>query len=149
MKSLLEYSFQKCKDKNIIPDIYDKIVEKSRERIRKALRKNKTNIIIKTIFVLKRYGIYHGINFILGDLQNYNKCLWRLSLFHALSSFIFSKTLSKRKEDIFKTCRNYLPSNYDKKEILKYTEEIEENDLSSYIKVYLSFGKHLLPKIYI
>ena len=148
MKSLLEYSFQNCKEK-VHPDIYYKIVEKSRERIRKALRKNKTMIIIKTIYVLKKYGINHGINVILGDLRNYNKSLWRLSLFHSLCSFIFSETLSDRKEDIYRTCRNYLPSDYDDKKILKYTEEIVENDLSTYMKVYLSFGKHILPINYI
>jgi len=149
MKSLLEYSFKICKEE-VHKDIYDKIVEKARDKIRKALRKNKTSIILKTIHVLKKFGMKHGINVILGDLKNYNKSLWRLSLFHTLSSFIFSKTLTERKNDIFITCNNYLPCDniLEKEKILKNTEEIEEDDLSTYLKVYLVFGKHLLPKKY-
>jgi len=100
---------------------------------------------------LKKYGISFTIFVILGNLNNYNKSLWRLSLIHTLSSFIFSKTLDDRKLDIYKTYHIYLPTKKAEKEkdnIIKSLYKINNDDISTYLDVYLSFGKYLLPRKY-
>ena len=157
MKSLLEYSFKSVKNltyENIKTqeekDIYDKVVEKARDKIRKALRKHKTLLIIKTIYYFKNFGINYTITNILGNI--YNKSIWRICLIHTLRSFIFSKTLYKRQLDIIRTYNIFMPTNKaekEKRKIIKYTNEIQVDDISSYLKVYLAFRKYILPKRYL
>lgn len=153
--NLLEYSFRSCRDLNMDnnweKDVYDKIVFRAREKIRKALKKNMSQITIKTIYLLRRYGILKAVPIILGNLYSYKKPLWRLSLFHALTNYIFSKTFIERKLGIITTYQIYFPSSGSKKEkekIINLMKKLNsKSEFPKYLKIYLSFGKNILPTL--
>ena len=164
MKTLLEYSYMssdltfekimKLNPYSIERLIYDKIVEKARDKIRKALKKDKTRLILRTIYLLKTQNLLTVVGEILGCLTVYKRSLWRLSLVHAASSFINSKKDFERIRDIIDTTDNYLPKNgaeIEKDEILtrifqlKASEKKGDTDLNQYIEIYYAFGNFLIP----
>ena len=66
--------------------LLDKVVEESRTIIKKALRKNKTELIMKTIHIIKTDSVLSMIHIICQDLGNIG--LWRISMAHAVTSWI-------------------------------------------------------------
>ena len=157
MKKLLECAFTKCKfvsmnyQTQIEQDIYEKVVELARIKIRKALRKQQGKLILKTIYLVKNFGIYATVEKIIGNFSEYRGSLYRIALLHATVSFISSDTRDKRIKDLIDTADKYLP--YDnpirEKVIEKYLSY--EEDLSiplsifDYIDVYYTFGHFLMP----
>lgn len=156
MKSLLEYSYMQCKEisipkEGLEKDIYDKIVDLAREKIRKALRKQMGKLILRTIYLIKTRGIYETIEEIIGTFQNYEGSSWRLSMIHAVTSYVCSKTKEERILDIFDTCNMYFPCKGAERERAKVEEklvelkEIEEPDIFHYVDVYCQMGNYLFP----
>lgn len=149
MKTLLELSYQKYQGDNILPEeIYWKIVDLSRKRIRKALQKQQTEFILKCIYLFQTTGVVNTINETIGNFQNYSGCIWKIAVLHACCSFIFTPE-EDRLIDIVDTINNYLHiEEVEKREkIIEAMLEINPDDLSDYIRVYLIFGKSLIPKI--
>jgi hypothetical protein len=153
--SLLECAYGKCRELDMNNswerDVYEKIVFRAREKIRRALRKNMTEIILKSIYLMKKEGIPSTVSIILGSLYDYKKSLWRLSLIHALANYLFSQTFNERKLSIITTCHVYFPYSgciEEKEKIIDLTSELDsESEFPQYLEIYLSFGKNLLPNI--
>lgn len=165
MKTLLEYSYQKCKDLNyhniigkeyklkreilgVHQDIYDKIVYLARDRIRLALRKNMGQLVCKTIYLLKTTNVSETVSQIVGSFSGYTGSLWRLAMLHAVASYVISKTHNSRITDIMDTCDCYLPysNNTKREEIMSKVSLLsEESDIFSYIEIYYTFDHFLLP----
>lgn len=150
MRTLLEYSYMKCKNLPLNTeqeDIYDKIICLSRIRIKNILRKHMGKIILRSIYLLKTTSISHTVEEIIGTFANYKGSLWRVAMLHAVSSFVYSKTNNERIRDIIDTCDMYIPYNDIKREeIMKKVLSLSHTpDIFQYIDIYYSFGEYLLP----
>ena len=158
MKTLLECAFTKCKfvsinyQTQIEQDIYEKVVELARIKIKKALRKQQGKLILKTIYLVKNFGVYEAVGKIIGNFSEYRGSLWRISLLHAVISFISSDTRDKRIKDLIDTADKYLPFDNPIREkviekYLSYEEDLNKTPLSifGYIDVYYTFGHFLMP----
>ena len=150
MKTLLELSYQNYQgDDDILPEeIYWKVVDLSRNRIRKALQKQQTEFILKCIYLFQTTGVENTINETIGRFKNYQGSVWKIAVLHACCSFIFTPK-EDRLIDIVDTMNNYLHvEEVEKREkIIEAMLQIDPNDLSDYIRVYLLFGKSLIPNI--
>ena len=150
MKTLLEYSYMKCKDLPLNTeqsDIYDKIIYLTQIRIQKILRKHMGKIILKTIYLLRTTSISYTVEQIIGTFSDYKGSLWKIAMLHAVSSFVYSSTDIERTRDIIDTCDMYIPYNDIKREeIMKKVLCLSENpNIFEYINIYYSFGEYLLP----
>lgn len=157
IKTLIEYSYQKCKEiryenikeEGLERDIYYKVVILSREKIRKALRKQMGKLVLRTIYLLKTTTVSKTVEEIIGSFDTYEGSLWRLSMIHAVTSYFYSKNTNHRVLDVIDTCNTYFPCNgcEDRKEeiIEKLTKINDESDIFQYIDVYYSFGNYLFP----
>jgi hypothetical protein len=169
--SLLEISYKKStlryediinlEEDNLERMIYDKIVEKARDKIRKCLKQNQSKLILRSIYLLKTSDINTMSNEILGNLSNYNLSIWRISMVHAVTSYILSSTDRERIIDVFDTADMCLPfRDVDEKrniiekllKIQNYSSGLDnldnldtDTDIYLYIDVYTSFGKYILP----
>ena len=153
MKTLLECAFTKCNfvsmnyQTQIEQDIYEKVVELARIKIKKALRKQQGKLILKTIYLVKNFGVYEAVEKIIGNFSEYNGSLYRISLLHAVTSFISSNTRDKRIKDLIDTADKYLPFDNPIREkvIEKYLAYEEDISIFDYIDVYYTFGHFLMP----
>ena len=150
MKTLLEYSYIKCKNlplNNEQEDIHDKIIYLARIRIKNILRKHMGKIILKTIYLLRTTSISYTVEQIIGTFSDYKGSLWKIAMLHAVSSFVYSSTDIERTRDIIDTCDMYIPYNDIKREeIMKKVLCLSEDpNIFEYINIYYSFGEYLLP----
>ena len=159
MKTLLEYSYAKCKElryediqkEGLDRDIYDKVVERAREKIRKALRKQMGQLVLRTIYLLKTKTINETVEEIIGTFRDYKGSIWRLSMIHAVTSYICSKNHSERMLDIFDTCNMYFPcegaDEYKARvgEKIAILREDDDPDVFKYIDVYREMDYYLFP----
>lgn len=159
MKTLLEYSYTQCKElryeniqkQGLDRDIYDKVVDLAREKIRKALRNQMSKLVLRTIYLLKTKGVNETVEEIIGTFRNYKGSAWRLSMIHAVTSYICSKNHHERMLDIFDTCNMYFPCQGAEEYKAKVGEktiilrESEDPDIFKYIDVYRAMDYYLLP----
>ena len=147
MKTLLELSYQNCDvpDDSLPCEIHWKIISLSKERIRKALRKQKTEIILRTLYLFRTSGVEYTIREMIGEFNEYKGCIWRLAVLHACCSFVFSSS-ENRKIDIVDTINNYLPiyAIKERNNVINSMLKVNSDDLSTLIDAYLAFGKWLL-----
>lgn len=154
MKTLLELCYAKTNletnGEGVERDIYEKIVLGSREWIRKALRKQMSKLVLRTIYLFKTKNRWEVTQEIIGNFSNYRGSVWRISMIHAVASFIYSDS-NQRIKDVMDTCEFYFPYEGADKEKREVVEKLalfqnEKNpDLFQYIDIYQSFGKWLLP----
>lgn len=162
VKTLLEYSYYQSKDlhyeniKNgdqVFKDIYYRIVSISREKVRKALRKDMTRLILRTIYLLKTTNVIKTVEQIIGDFENYQGSIWRLAMVHATASYVFSSNNNQRILDILDMCETYFPYSdneaiNEKKRVIQSVNKLKEEedpDIFQYINTYCCFGNYLLP----
>lgn len=159
MKTLLEYSYTQCKElsyeniqkEGLDRDIYDKVVERAREKIRKALRNQMSRLVLRTIYLLKNKGINETVEEIIGSFRNYKGSAWRISMIHAVTSYVYAETHAQRILDIFDTCNMYFPckgaEEYQFKvgEKIQILRESEDPDIFKYIDVYREMDYYLFP----
>ncbi len=136
--------------------IYDKMVEKARIKIRRALRKNKSEMILKSIYLVRKESITGLNQHMLGFyLHQYNKSLFRLAVVFAVGSFC-SVTQDNYNNgvilDIIDFSEMVLPEYASEREfIIKYLrlikEQKEDLDIMTIVNCYLAFGEYLHPYI--
>ena len=158
--SLLSLSYKKVKyinyeyiqtcNNQVEKDIYYKVVEESRRLIKKSIKYNKTQLILKTIYLMKKYGIMEMIDVICKDLYYYDLSLWRISMVHAVSSWISRETnYNKMLEDIIYVSDMVLhPDAKERENVLIKLIELknsDDRDIYKYIDIYMSMGQKLKP----
>lgn len=147
MKTLLELSYQKCPDVDLPSEIRWKIVNLARQRIKRALQKQKTQIILKTLYMFRTTNVDTTIQEMIGSFQQYRGGLWRIAALHACCSFVHSKP-QDRQMDIVDTINIYLPSYAieERDKVIEAMLLLRPDDLSSLIEAYLAFGDWLIFK---
>lgn len=134
--------------------IYDKIVENARKKIRKALRKNKTELTLKMIHLCATQPIIDTAYRVLGNLTYYRGSMWRIATFYAVSSFVFTVDNQERIKDVFSVVDMVLPYKnlYNREavenglyEIVETIENGEDPDIVMFTNAYLGCKEYLLP----
>ena len=162
--SLLSLSYRAAKEirfedldlvnDNCYAEIYGKVVEEARNKIKCALRNQMKNLILKSIYLFRTEDPETAANYILSDINNYDKSIWRLALYYSVSSYVLHDKNQYRILDLMNlvdtiinyndvTCRDRINS---KLEIVDaYIKNNKETDLMMYINLYSSIGSRLLP----
>jgi len=132
-------------------DIYQSVVDQSRNLIKKALTKYRTQLILRTIYLIKKEGNYTMIEEICRDLYNYDLGLFRIAMVHAVTSWIGRPSHGERIVDVIDVANMVLPENAKERELvlvklleLKNTNN-EDIDICQYIDIYMEMGHYLKP----
>lgn len=165
MKTLLELAYQNCdltfeEIMKLNPQcvervIYDKVVERAREKIRQCLRRNKMEIILGMIYLICTEDDLFNISYqVLGNVSYYRGSIWRVGTYYAVSNYIINTNDEERIKDIIEVVDMVIHYNnvYNrekvKEKLMVIRETIDHNeeiDICMLADAYLGCGKYLLP----
>ena len=161
--SLIYLSYANAKELNYenrdqCPDIYDRVVEESRCKIKKTLRKHMGRIILNTIHLMKTKDMATVINIIFPSMSNYDKSTWRIAMYYGVSSWIIYEKDSERMKDVMDIVDINVSYNDtitrtrvdDKLQIIDTAihDPNCDTDIWMYIEAFNAIGKNLFPKNY-
>jgi len=165
MKTLLELAYENCdltfedimklNPQCVERVIYDKIVERAREKIRKCLRRNKMEIILGMIYLIcTEDDLFHISYQILGNVTYYRGSIWRVGTYYAVCNYIINKDAEEIIKDIIEVVdmvihyKNVYIREKVKEKLMVIRETIdrdEDVDICMLADAYLMCGKYLLP----
>lgn len=162
--SLLELAFSKVPnydiymdqyDESVYHDIYNRVVENSRERIRGYLKQKNMKLILRCIYIARTQGLMELSNEMLGCLLDYKGSLFRLGLVYAVSTYVEATTTNEMILDIMSMVDMILPFNNLRREkvheALLPIAHCRDNDmpvdLMMVVDCYMAFGDYLYPYV--
>lgn len=160
MYTLLEISWKnypltfedvmKLPSDNVYRVIYSKVVDRAREKIRKALRKNKMETTLSMIWSFKNERMWDAAFKFLGNINNYNQSLWKIATYYSIITYISSDIETERIKEVIYDIDMVVPYKNVKirTEILNSLYKIqdcEESHICMYTDVYMKCGRYLFP----
>ena len=139
--------------------IYDRIVERSRDKIRKALRKHKMQLTLQMIYAFKNDDMIDTCFKFLGFVPQYSKSIWRLATYYAICTFISNNDDKDRIREVIYDMDMVLPygksNNFPYINVKQRMDVLDElfiiqhnmgnTDITMYTNVYMKCGKYLYP----
>lgn len=155
------YLEKKYGDDSVYHDIYDRVVRRSRERIRLYMSNKNMKLILRCIYLARTKGIMELSNEILGCLINYKGSLFRLGLVYAVGTYVEANnnnnnnTTNKMILDIMGMCDMILPPDSPRRDkvyeklipIANYRDNDIPIDLMMIVDCYMAFGDYLYPYV--
>ena len=128
--------------------IYDKIVNKTRTKIKNIITRHRAKLILRTIYLLKTKGFFYMFVEICGSLDLHNVSIWKISMIYSVITLDIFETKEERINDIIQNMDIVLKENDPcrtrvYKCINRITDSDNPNDLNLYIDAYIAFGQNI------